>query len=242
LPDGRRAMMTKEGAAGPNPDGLSHLAIAIDGPSGSGKSTVAGLVAGLLGLAYIDTGAMYRAVALRALEEGVDPDDHHRLELLARQVRIELVPAAGGLTTRVDGRDVTKAIRSREVDAVVARVAAVPGVRACLTGRMRELAARGPVVMEGRDIGTNVLPGAPYKFFITADPAVRVRRRSEECRADTESARRALAREMNERDRLDSARSQNPLYRAPDAVEIDSTGLSAAEVAERIRAYVTAGG
>ncbi|MDA8333614.1 MAG: (d)CMP kinase [Peptococcaceae bacterium] len=212
--------------------------VAIDGPSGAGKSTVARLVAHRLGLGYVDTGAMYRAVALRVLEEGADPDDHAALGRLARETRIETVPGDGGLEIWVNGRNVTAAIRSGEVSATVARVAAVPQVRAWLVERQRELAAGSPVVMEGRDIGTNVLPGAPYKFFITADPAVRARRRAFECRAETQPARDAVAREMSERDRLDAGRSQDPLGRARDAVVIDSTGLTAVQVAERILAHV----
>ncbi|HUW65262.1 MAG TPA: (d)CMP kinase [Spirochaetia bacterium] len=219
-----------------------HLTIAIDGPSGAGKSTVARLVADHLGLAYIDTGAMYRAVALKAMEEGVDPGDSPALGRLAGEAVIELVPTGGGLEIWLDGRNVTLAIRGREVSGLVARVAAVPEVRAWLVQRQRELAARGGVVMEGRDIGTNVLPGAPYKFYITADPAVRAHRRSDECRADTEPARQVVAREMTERDRLDAARPADPLCAADDAVVLDSTSLSAEQVAEQIWSRVTGRG
>lgn len=216
-----------------------HITIAIDGPSGAGKSTAATLVSKRLGLTHIDTGAMYRAVALKVMEDGVDPDDHAALDRLAAGVLLESVPSDAGPRMCLDGRDVTAAIRSREVSALVARVAAVPGVRLCLTLLMREMAARGGVVMEGRDIGTTVLPTAPYKFYITADPAVRVRRRSAEYGVDNQSALDAVALEMSSRDRLDAARSHAPLCVAEDAVVIDSTDLSAEQVARQIVATVT---
>lgn len=222
----------------------SHLWIAIDGPAGSGKSTVARMLARRLGLLHIDTGAMYRALTLKALRRGTDLQDEKALEDLARETRIKLVPGSDG-TVRVflDGEDVTDAIRSPEVSRGVSLVARVPGVREIMVRQQREMAAQGgSVVMEGRDVGTVILPDAHLKVFLTASPEARAKRRQQDLlsqgyRVDLEQ----LVREIAERDRLDSSRAVAPLVPAHDAWIIDSSELTANEVVEMIAARVLRG-
>lgn len=197
--------------------------VAIDGPAGSGKSTVARAVAQRLGYGFLNSGAMYRAVALVAGEQGRDPGE------LAAQLRIEL-----GDRVLVDGRDVTEAIRTPEVSAASSRAAADPQVRAAMVRRQRRLLARGDWVAEGRDIGTVVAPDADIKVFLTADDAERARRRAADLGAD---AARVLA-EQRERDRRDRERDVSPLTAADDAIILDTTGLSMEQVVERIIALV----
>lgn len=201
--------------------------VAIDGPAGAGKSTVARRVAERLGLAYIDTGAMYRVVALAALERGADPEDGEMLGRIAREARVE----ATDRFVRLDGRDVSVEIRGPRVTSIVPAVAAHPEVRAALLETQRGLARDPGVVMEGRDIGSVVLPHAALKIFLTADLTERARRRSLELGTDDEAA---MVRAMDERDRVDSGRSVAPLTRAPDAVDVDSTGRSIEEVVDEI--------
>lgn len=206
--------------------------VAIDGPSGSGKSTVARGVAGALGLPVLDTGAMYRSVALLALEQGVSLDDASACAALARTLDLELEDGQ----VRAGGRDVSAAIRGPEVTAAVSTVSAHPAVRTELVSRQRSwVAAHGGGVVEGRDIGTVVFPGAPLKVFLTASDGERARRRhaDEEAAArdvPVESVREALAR----RDALDSTRATSPLAPAVDAVVLDSTGRAAADVIEEV--------
>ncbi len=200
------------------------MLIAIDGPAGAGKSTVARALARRLSFTYLDSGAMYRCVALLSLEApGVPP------EQLAGAARIEL---GAGLGARVllDGRDVSAEIRSPQVSEAASRVAADPGVRAALVSLQRALIARGDWVAEGRDIGTVVAPEAELKVFLTASPAERARRRAAELGADaaTVLAEQAL------RDERDSTREHSPLAAAPGAVVLDTSGLTAEDVVERI--------
>lgn len=213
--------------------------IAIDGPAGAGKSTVARRVAAALGYLYIDTGAMYRAVTLAALERGVDPGDADALAELARSCRIELRPAGGGrVAVELDGRDVSELVRSPAVDEAVSTVAAVPGVREALVEQQRRLAGRRGVVMDGRDIGTHVLPDADCKIFLTAGVEERARRRAAELHARGFAADVGEVRaELERRDRLDSEREVAPLRRAPDAHLIDSTGKTIDEVVADILEY-----
>ncbi len=201
--------------------------VAIDGPAGAGKSTVARSVAEKLGVTYIDTGAMYRAVALWAVRLGVDLDDLHRLEQLAKEARIELPPDRRVL---LNGEDVTNAIREVAVTAAASKVAACGGVRRAMQEEQRRMAISQSVVMEGRDIGTVVFPDARVKIYLDADPTVRAQRRAVETGALTEK----VATEMAERDQRDRTRKDAPLTQAPDAEYLDSTGLTLAEVEEAI--------
>lgn len=206
----------------------SGLSIAVDGPAAAGKSTVARLLAERLGYRYVDTGAMYRALTLKALECGVAPDDSPALEALARST---VIAVEAGLRTVMDGRDVSEAIRSPEVSRAVSLVAMAPGVRRRMVEAQRSLAAGGGVVMEGRDIGTVVLPLADRKFFLTASSRERAARRHRELqdrgyRVDLA----ALEAEMALRDRLDSEREADPLTPAGDAVQVDTTGKGIEQV------------
>lgn len=221
----------------------SKPCIAIDGPAGAGKSTIARLVADRLGFIYIDTGAMYRAVTLAALRRGVSVADQPALTQLAESCRIafrecpELTPAQRVL---LDGEDVTLAIRSPEVGSNVSPVAVVPGVRHALVRQQREMAGSGGVVLDGRDIGTYVLPDAKYKFFLTADVGERARRRYRELiNRGVTTTYDAVEKEVRERDYIDSHREMAPLRQADDAIVVDSTAMTVddvvAVVLERVR-------
>jgi cytidylate kinase len=211
--------------------GQKRVVVAIDGPAGAGKSTIAKRVAARLGFTYIDSGAMYRAVALWALRRNVDPGDMHRMEQLAIAAEIELSPGR----IRLNGEDVTDAIRTPEVSAGASKVAVIPGVRRALVAKQRAMGERASVVMEGRDIGTVVFPHADVKVFLDADPRERVRRRLGDVRAAGEEIpETALAAQMKERDQRDSTRADGPLAQAPDAAYLDSTSLTVEEVEEAI--------
>jgi cytidylate kinase len=211
------------------------LSIAIDGPAGSGKSTAARRVAELLGYNYVDTGAMYRAVALLALSGGVSPEDAARVAELAAAAPLELRWAEGHTRVWLDGREVTEEIRSPEVARAASRVATIPAVRAVLVRKQREFAASGGVVMEGRDIGSVVLPDAGLKIFLTASPEVRARRRFDELAQRGEPAAfEAVLAEVAERDRRDAGRAASPLLAAEDAVIVDSSAMEREEVARLI--------
>jgi cytidylate kinase len=210
-----------------------RVVVAIDGPAGAGKSTIAKGLASRLGFIYIDTGAMYRAVALWALRQGVDSGDMHRMEQLAMAAEIELGPG----TISLNGEDVTQAIRTPEVSNGASKIGVIPGVRRAMVAKQREIGERTSVVMEGRDIGTVVFPQADVKIFLDANPDERVRRRYQEIRTKEDPpsiSQGQLAAEMKERDRRDSTRADAPLAQAPDAVYLDSTALSIAEVEEAI--------
>ena len=205
--------------------------VAIDGPAGAGKSTIAKRLAERLGFTYIDTGAMYRAVALWALRQGVAWDDYHRMEQLALASGIELAPGR----IRLNGEDVTDAIRTPEVSNGASKIAVIPGVRRAMVAKQREIGQRASVVMEGRDIGTVVFPDADVKVFLDAAPEERVQRRLREGQARGEGLTAAqLAAQMKERDQRDSTRADAPLAQAPDAVYVDSTPLAIEEVEEAI--------
>jgi cytidylate kinase len=210
-----------------------RVVVAIDGPAGAGKSTIAKGLAVRLGFTYIDTGAMYRAVALWALRQGVDAGDMHRMEQLAMAAEIELSPGRISL----NGEDVTEAIRTPEVSNGASKIGVIPGVRRAMVAKQREIGQKTSVVMEGRDIGTVVFPEAEVKIFLDANPEERVRRRFQEIRGKGEPVpitETQLAVEMRERDLRDSTRSDAPLAQAPDAVYVDSTSLNIAEVEEAI--------
>ncbi|HEV2422241.1 MAG TPA: (d)CMP kinase [Candidatus Acidoferrales bacterium] len=209
--------------------------IAIDGPVGSGKSTAARRVAELLGYTYIDTGAMYRAVALKALRAKIPMDATEKLVALAASARIDL--RAQDETQRVvlDGEDVTRAIRTPEVSQAASKIAVIEGVRQVLVAEQRRAGASGGVVMEGRDIGSVVFPDAGLKVFLTASDEVRARRRwlEHQQKGDAIDLARTLD-EIRERDRRDASREHSPLIRAEDAVFVDSTAMEPAEVARLI--------
>lgn len=212
--------------ARPQPHDRPRL-IAIDGPAGSGKSTVARAVADRLGMAHLDTGAMYRAVALAVLVRGIDPGDDEEVARLACSVDVVV-----GDRVLLDGEDVTAVIRGAGVNTVVSSVAANPSVRRALVDRQRAWAEQhGGGVVEGRDIGTVVFPAADVKVYLTASEEERSRRRAAETAA-TDMA--AVASELARRDRLDSSRDHSPLAPADDAVVIDTTGRSVADVVEEV--------
>jgi CMP/dCMP kinase len=209
--------------------------VAIDGPAGAGKSTVAREVARRLGAAYLDTGAMYRALAWLALQRGVAPSDGDALAALARAHPVEIEPTDDGDRVRVAGRDVTEEIRSPEVAARVSEVSAHRGVREQMVALQRALMAQGDWVSDGRDVGSTVRPDADLKVFLTASPAERARRRRAELAARGVEVEAALVLEdVRRRDEADSTRPVSPLRVAPGAIVIDSSGMDAREVADRV--------
>jgi CMP/dCMP kinase len=211
------------------------MIIAIDGPAGSGKSTVARGLARRLGFTYLDSGAMYRAVTLGALENGAGLGDGEGLGSLAADLDIELRERGDDVQVLLDGRDVSEQIRTPAVTGASSEVAAHPQVRRAMLDKQRALIADGDWVVEGRDIGTVVAPDAALKVFLTADPAERARRRAAELRRRGIEAEAAdVHRAIEQRDLLDSTRSAAPLRQADDAVEIDTTGLYADQVIDRV--------
>ncbi|NUN93996.1 MAG: (d)CMP kinase [Verrucomicrobiae bacterium] len=220
------------------------MVIAIDGPSASGKSTVARLVAEALGFLHVDTGAMYRAVAWKMLGDGVDSADAAAVVRRLDTLRMDLDFSAENdgprtLRLRLDGADPGGDLRSPRVERAVSAFAAIPEVRTWCVARQRELASRGDLVVEGRDIGTVVFPDTPYKFFLDARPEVRARRRAAERESAGELAAVAhVARDMTERDRLDRSRTVAPLRVAEDACRLDTSNLDARGVADLVLRHV----
>ena len=214
----------------------AHGVIAVDGPAGAGKSTVARRLAASLDFLYLDTGAMYRALSFKALRYGVDLRDEEALASLLSDTSIDLYPAPEGRARVIlDGEDVTDALRSPEVNASVALVAGFASVRSELVSRQRDMARLGGVVMDGRDIGTFVLPKAEVKFFLTASLDARAQRRSEElARMGYEVSVGRIRDEIHHRDLLDSSRPLAPLAQAEDAVLIDTTDMEVEEVVARM--------
>lgn len=215
--------------------------IAIDGPAGAGKSTIAKALAEKLGYIYIDTRAMYRTVALLAQEQGVAVDDAAALTDIAGKAEITMRVEGGQNRIILNGRDVTEAIRKPEVGAAASPVSAVPGVREHLVAAQRKLAAHGCVVMDGRDIGTVVLPDADCKIYLTASLDERVQRRYDElCAKGIQTTREGVREDISTRDYRDSHRETSPLKQAEDAVYLDSTGLGIPEVLSRALALAEA--
>lgn len=215
------------------------MIIAIDGPSGAGKSTVAKAVADKLGFACLDTGAMYRAVAWKALQTGVSFEDSAALEIIATECPIEFIAEAGSAAPKavfIDGEDVTSVIRTAEIDKAVSPVSADPAVRTALVAQQRRIGASGNYVVEGRDIGTVVFPDADVKIFLTASDEERARRRvrqNAERGVGSTDFEEVLA-DIRRRDAYDSSRETSPLTRAEDAVLIDSTSSTIEEVIDEI--------
>lgn len=217
-----------------NPHSEHPINIAIDGPAGAGKSTVARLVANALQYVYVDTGAMYRAVTAIALERGISPDDEEAIGRLAEELDIVLLPGDEGQRVLVNGSDVTSKLRSLEVNRNVSRVAAYEAVRKKMADLQRRMALAKGVVMDGRDIGTNVLPDAELKIFLTATPRERALRRYREMGEQPGVTLEQLEREIAERDRMDRERELAPLLQAPDARFVDSTGRPIEQIVDEI--------
>lgn len=213
------------------------VVIAVDGPSGSGKSTTARGVARRLGLRYLDTGAMYRAMTWALLQQSVDIDDTATVTAAASAVRLEVGTDPDAPTIEADGSDVAGPIRGPQVTAAVSAVSAVPAVRTLLVDRQRELIGEGGIVVEGRDIGAVVAPDAELKIFLTAESAQRAARRHAETGGEPDKVA-ATEAELARRDTLDSTRTTSPLAQADDAVVVDTTNLGLEDVIERIVALV----
>ncbi len=214
-----------------------RLIVAIDGPSGAGKGTIARAVASRLHYRHIDTGAMYRALAWKALHDGADLSDEAALSALAGHVKLDVAEGR----VRADDHDVASAIRTPEIDSAAAAVARQPRVRAALIARQRALGEAGGIVMEGRDIGTVVFPAADVKIFLDASPEERARRRATDpahTAGRGTAAIREVATALEQRDRSDRTRAVSPLKQAADAVVIDTTALSIDDAVDRVMAVV----
>jgi cytidylate kinase len=214
----------------------SGLIIAIDGPAGAGKSTIAREVARQLGYLFINTGAMYRAIAWKARQVGIPFDDREAVGALAARSVIELVGPVDALRVLIDGTEITGEIVRREISEAASLVSAIPAVRRALVARQQEMGARGGVVMEGRDIGTQVFPQADLKIYLDATPEARAGRRYAEdlARGMAPSSREELQQEIEARDHRDKTRADSPLVQAADAIYLDTSGLTIDEVVARI--------
>ncbi|HEX7334655.1 MAG TPA: (d)CMP kinase [Pyrinomonadaceae bacterium] len=218
------------------------MIIAIDGPSGSGKSTLGRLLARALKLLYIDTGSMYRAVALAVIESSIDPNDHELVTKLANEIEIDLEGDPDSLCVLLGGRDVTEQIRTERVTEMSSIVSVIPGVRRAMVERQRAMGKRG-AVLNGRDIGTVVFPDADLKFFLTAGAEERAERRYKEDQltANSSATLAETLADMIERDRRDSTRADSPLKVADDAIVIDSTGKGIEETFEEMMKTISHG-
>ena len=217
--------------------GPRRLIVAIDGPAGAGKSTVAGRLAARFDLLNLETGAMYRAFALKAIEQGIEPGNAAALEQLAAATCIALEPTPSGNRVLLDGNDVTARIRDTSVTQAASLVSVHPPIRRWMVSLQRKLGENGGIVMEGRDIGTVVFPDADLKIFLDASPEARGERRYEQ--SGKAAPPEAILKEIRERDDRDRNRAQSPLKPAPDAVVIDSTHLTLEEVVRRAEALIT---
>ena len=216
----------------------SPLIVAIDGPAGAGKSTVAARIAARYGLLNLESGAMYRAFALKAIQTDSDLDDREELGRLAERTRIRLLPAALGNRVFLDDVEVTKRIREPDVTAAASRVSVHPGIRQWMVAMQRLLGASNGIVMEGRDIGTTVFPNAQVKIFMDAAAEVRGQRRYQQNGPGAAQQPESVLEQLRERDRRDRTRAESPLQPAPDAVIIDSTQLSLEEVVARVEEII----
>ena len=216
----------------------SPLIVAIDGPAGAGKSTVAARIAARYGLLNLESGAMYRAFALKAIQTDSDLDDREELGRLAERTRIRLLPAALGNRVFLDDVEVTKRIREPDVTAAASRVSVHPGIRQWMVAMQRLLGASNGIVMEGRDIGTTVFPNAQVKIFLDAAAEVRGQRHYQQNGPGAAQQPESVLEQLRERDRRDRTRAESPLQPAPDAVIIDSTQLSLEEVVARVEEII----
>jgi len=216
------------------------MIVAIDGPAGAGKSTVAKILAKRLGFLYIDTGAMYRALTLKVLDSRVDVNDEKRINELAGSTDIDLrANPDGSLSVLLDGNDVSTDIRQPRITRIVSDVSKIPGVRQVLVGMQRELGKRGDCVLEGRDIGTVVFPDAQKKFFIDASAQERVSRRFKEMQVSNKGiSQEDVAKDLSNRDKIDSTRAVSPLRKAEDAIYIDTTELSIEGVVDKMLGFI----
>jgi cytidylate kinase len=217
---------------------LKRLLITIDGPSGAGKTTVSRILADRLGYRYIDTGALYRGVALAAISSGLNPDDDNGLEKLCNTLKISFVLDKKGLRLILNDSDITDRIRTPEITMFASAVSARPVVRSFLLNLQRDLGREKGVVFEGRDMGTVVFPGADVKFFLDASPKNRAKRRYKELKSINPQPLEAVERDMDRRDKNDSTRDLAPLKPAEDAIRIDSTDLSIETVVERMATII----
>ncbi|HSM90787.1 MAG TPA: (d)CMP kinase [Desulfobacterales bacterium] len=219
---------------------MRNLLITIDGPAGAGKTTVSRLLAGRLGYRYIDTGALYRGVAVAARRRTVDPQDDAALGRLLEGIDLNFLPGEGGQRLTVGGEDITEDIRTPEISMLASAVSARPVVRAYLLKVQRELGRQKGAVFEGRDMGTVVFPEAEVKFFLSASESTRALRRFAEIQAKTGASLEEVERDMRRRDEQDSTRALAPLAPAPDAIRIDSTGLGIDQVVDLMAAHIQA--
>lgn len=219
---------------------MAKVNIAIDGPAGAGKSTIAKHISKTMGIIYLDTGAMYRAVALKAINSGIDTKDAEKLTMLVKGIDIKITHSGSEQSIFLDGEDITGKIRTPEVSIGASNVAVVPAVRLKLVDLQREIAKYNDVVMDGRDIGTYVLPNARYKFFLTASIDERARRRYREQldKGIADVTYNDVRCDIEYRDKNDSTREFAPLSKAKDAIEVDTTDLSIEQVIEKILAYI----
>lgn len=222
----------------------AKLTIAIDGPAGAGKSTIARMLAKRLGILYLDTGAMYRAVGLKALRQGVSVRSDEAMAAMLEQTSLDILFQDGEQRVILDGEDVSQAIRTPEVSRAASDVSALPAVRLRLVDLQRQIACQLPLVLDGRDIGTYVLPDAPVKFFLTAEPAERARRRLLDLRArgDHTATLAEVQADLDYRDAQDSQRSLAPLCQASDAILVDTTGMTQEKVVRTVLEYIRLSG
>ena len=224
-----------------NKESYQKLTIAIDGPAGAGKSTIAARLARKLGYVNLESGAMYRALALKAIRDDISFDDEAALLALAKSSQIRLEPTREGNRVFLDSVDVSQRIREQDVTDAASRVSVHPAVRQWMVERQRELGAGGGVIMEGRDIGTKVFPSAEVKVFLDAQPEVRQERRIlQRAEKDAQPERQRIAAELQERDRRDRTRTASPLVAAEDAVIIDSSHMSIDQVVDKVEELVRA--
>ncbi len=217
-----------------------QITIALDGPAGAGKSTIAKLIAERLGILYLDTGAMYRAIGLKAMRRGIDKTDEQSVEQMLAQTRLDIEFADGGQRVILDGEDVSDAIRTPEASIAASDFSRLPVVRLHLVALQRGIAAEKPLVLDGRDIGTYVLPDADFKFFLTADPDERAKRRLLDLRAkgNHQATHAEVLQDIQYRDHQDASRALAPLCQADDAILVDTTDMSIDQVVEHILSQI----